>query len=63
MSKGQGENRNMKNFNEVMKSTPNNLGTFDALMLLGHTLHEKNGKEYFVQIDWDNDCVILYVEE
>lgn len=53
----------MKKLNEVMRSTPNNLETFNLLMLLGHTLHEQTGKEYFVRIDWKNDCVILSVEE
>lgn len=48
---------------EVMRATPNCLGTFDCLMLLGHTLHEKNGKNYFVQINWKEDCVILSVEQ
>ena len=46
-----------------MKSTPNNFETFNNLMLLGHTLHEKNGREYIVQINWKEDCVILAVEE
>lgn len=47
---------------EVLRATPNTLGTFDSLMLLGHTLHEKNGKHYSVQINWIEDCVILFVE-
>ncbi|MBO7716808.1 MAG: hypothetical protein J6S85_24790 [Methanobrevibacter sp.] len=47
---------------EIMKSTPNNLETFNLLMLLGHTLHEQTGKEYSVQIDWKNDSVKLLVE-
>ena len=47
---------------EVLRATPNTLGTFDSLMLLGHTLHEKNGKEYSVQINWKEDCVILFVD-
>lgn len=53
----------MKKQTLVMESKPNTLGTFDCLMLLGHTLHEKNGLEYSVQIDWKNDCVRLFVEE
>ena len=48
---------------EIMVSKPNNYSTFNMLMLLGHTMHEKNGKEYSVQIDWKNDCVRLFVEE
>lgn len=48
---------------EIMRCTPNCLGTFDAIMLLGNTLHEKTGKEYFVEINWKEDCVILSVEE
>ena len=48
---------------EIMKATPNNFSTFDMLMLLGHTMSEKNGKQYSVQIDWKNDCVRLFVEE
>ena len=48
---------------EIMVSTPNNYSTFNMLMLLGHTMHEQNGKEYSVQIDWKNDCVRLFVED
>lgn len=48
---------------EIMVATPNNLSTFDMLMLLGHTMNEKNGNEYIVQIDWKNDCVRLFVKE
>lgn len=48
---------------EVMRATPNTLGTFNSLMLLGHTLHEKDNKEYFVQINWKDDCVVLLVED
>ena len=44
---------------EVMKATPNNLGTFEMLMLLGHTLHEKNGKDYNVIVDFKSDYVVL----
>ena len=64
MSKGQGERKmKAKKLMEVMRSTPNCLGTFDSLMLLGHTLHEKNGRNYYVQINWKEDCVVLSVEE
>ena len=48
---------------EIMKATPNNMETFMNMMLLCHTLQEKNGKDYSVQINWENDCVILYLEE
>ena len=51
-----------KKQNLVLESRPNNLGTFDCLMLLGHTLHEKNGKNYFVQVDFKSDSVKLFVE-
>lgn len=44
---------------EIMKATPNTLATFNMLMLLGHTMHEKNGHEYNVKIDFKNDCVFL----
>ena len=45
-----------------MRATPNTFETFNNLMLLGHTLHEKNGKDYSVEINWKEDCVILQVE-
>lgn len=48
---------------EILRSTPNTLGTFEALMLLGHTLHEKNGLNYSVKIDWKEDVVILIQEQ
>lgn len=48
-----------KNQVEVMRATPNTLGTFDMLMLLGHTLHEKNGNNYSVIVDFRADSVIL----
>lgn len=48
-----------QNQTEIMRATPNTLGTFDMLMLLGHTLHEKNGKDYNVIIDFKSDAVIL----
>ena len=44
---------------EIMKATPNTLGTFNMLMLLGHTLHEKNGKDYNVIVDFKSDYVVL----
>lgn len=47
---------------EVMRSTPNCFGTYNALMLLGHTLHEKTGKNHIVQINWKDDCIVLFVE-
>ena len=47
----------------VMEAKPNNLATFNYLMLLGHTLHEKNGRNYNVQIDFKSDSVKLFVEE
>lgn len=47
----------------VMESKPNTLGTFDCLMLLGHTLHEKNGRNYNVVIDFKSDSVKLFVED
>lgn len=53
----------MKKQTLVMESKPNTLGTFDCLMLLGHTLHEKNGRNYNVQIDFKSDSVKLFVEE
>ena len=53
----------MKQNLEIMKCTPNNYETFNLLMLLGHTLHEKNGKNYSVTIDWKNDCVILQLDQ
>ena len=48
-----------KNQIEIMRATPNTLGTFEALMLLGHTLHEKSGENYSVIIDFKADAVIL----
>lgn len=48
---------------EIMVSKPNNYSTFNMLMLLSHTMHEQNGKEYIVQIDWKNDCVRLLMKE
>ena len=48
---------------EIMKSTPNNLETFNIMLLLAHELHEKNGKHYEVQICWSEECVKLYAKE
>lgn len=47
----------------VMEAKPKNLSTFNYLMLLEHTLHEKNGRNYNVQIDFKSDSVKLFVEE
>lgn len=47
----------------VMEAKPNCLGTFEKLMLLGHTLHEKNGQNYNVIVDFKSDSVKLVVEE
>lgn len=35
----------MKKQTLVMESKPNNLSTFNCLMLLGHMLHEKEWKK------------------
>ena len=48
---------------EILRATPNNFATFNNLMLLGHTLHEKNNKNYSVVIDWKTDCVILVLDK
>ena len=53
----------MKRQSLVMEAKLNTLGTFEHLMLLGHTLHEKNGRNYNVQIDFKSDSVKLFVEE
>ncbi len=47
----------------VMESKPNTLETFEYLMLLGHILHERNGRNYNVTIDFKSDSVKLFVEE
>ena len=52
-----------KNQVEIMRATPNNFETFNNLMLLGHTLHEKNNKNYSVIINWKEDCVILVIDK
>ena len=52
-----------KNETIIMEAKPNNLGTFDMLMLLGHTLHEKNGNNYNVIIDFKSDsCKLVLVK-
>ena len=48
-----------QNQTEIMRATPNTLATFNLLMLLGHTLHEKNGKDYNVIVDFKSDYVVL----
>lgn len=48
-----------KNETIIMTSKPNTLSTFNMLMLLGHTLHEKNGNNYNVVIDFQTDEVKL----
>ena len=63
LSKEDKEKLTMKKQTLVMESRPNNLSTFNCLMLLGHTLHEKNGRNYNVQIDFKSDSVKLFVEE
>lgn len=47
---------------EIMTAKPNTLGTFDMLMLLGNTMHNKNGNDYSVIIDFKNDCVRLVMD-
>ena len=44
---------------EILKSTPNNYETFNLMLLLAHTLHEKDGQTYFAKIDWKGDFVSL----
>lgn len=53
----------MKKQTLIMEAKPNNLATFNYLMLLGHTLHENTGRNYNVQIDFKSDSVKLFVEE
>ena len=53
----------MKKENIIMVSKPNTLGTFDMLMLLGHTMHEKNGCNYSVRINFKEDQVELIKED
>ena len=45
----------MKKKVEIMRATPNTYGTFMNLMLLGNTLHESNGHNYSVTIDFNKD--------
>jgi len=47
---------------EVLRAKPNIYGTFQNLMLLGHTLSEKNNCNYSVEINFKEDCVILWEE-
>lgn len=49
----------MKKNETIMSAKPNTLATFDMLMLLGHTMHEKNGNNYNVVIDFKADEVKL----
>ena len=63
LSKEDKEKLTMKKQTLIMEAKPNNLATFNYLMLLGHTLHEKNGRNYNVQIDFKSDSVKLFVEE
>ena len=48
-----------KNETIIMTAKPNTLGTFDMLMLLGNTMHEKNGNNYNVIVDFKADEVKL----
>lgn len=48
---------------KIMESKPNTYETFNLMMLLGHTLHEKNGFEYEVQVNWKEDKVVLFKVE
>ena len=47
---------------EVLRAKPNIYGTFQNLMLLGHTLSEQDKRDYSVEINFEQDCVILWVE-
>ena len=47
----------------VMESKPNTLETFTCLIILGHTLHERDGKNYSVEADFKSDSVKLFLEE
>lgn len=51
-----------KRLKEIMRCKPNCLETFDHLMILGNTLHETTGKNYFVNLNMKEDCIILLVE-
>ena len=48
---------------EIMRSTPNNYGTFNNLMLLGSELSKRNNKHYEVEINFEEDVVILYEKD
>ena len=48
-----------KNETIIMRAKPNTLATFDMLMLLGKTMHEKNGNNYNVIVDFKADEVKL----
>ena len=52
----------MKKQIDVLRARPNTYGTFQSLMLLGNTLNKENGKNYFVEINFKEDCVILKTE-
>ena len=62
-AKAHGEKIMKDNQIEILRATPNNFETFNNLMLLGHTLHEKNNKNYSVIIDWKSDSVILVLDK
>ena len=49
-------------YKEIMRATPNTLHTYDNMMLLAHTLHEKDGRHYEIISSFKEDCVILRVE-
>ena len=60
MPRGKGETE-MKT--EILKATPNNLETFNCILLLAHELHEKDKtSEYYAKIDWKANCVRLIKE-
>lgn len=48
---------------EILRSTPNNLETFNLMLLLAHTLHEKDGENYSVEVNWKGDFVALIKED
>ena len=54
-----GDKKMKKNETIIMEAKPNTLGTFEMLMLLGHTLHEKSGENYNVIVDFKSDSVKL----
>ena len=61
MSKGTKEHYKMEK-RLVMESRPNTLSTFNDIMELAHMLQEKNGKVYYVEIDFKSDSVKLFME-